>query len=325
MKAGFSLIEIIVATLLSAMLATVLFNAFYQSNRSLVLVDEYTEIDTNQVVVLHQFEQDLAATLWLPIEKKEEAKKGDNKQQMPAVGDAQKKEVKKITKNFFSSNKSNQLVLLTFLTLNPRALYNGKPRLVRVVYRLAPHKEYKDVFVLTRQESADLDFELFEVKGEKKIRELVVCDAVKKCSLEFVYTPTKKTDDKKPEPKKVAEWNSDAPDRAAQSVPPLPQAVIISLDVADELNKIHRVLTYRTPIYPYEQAIITDQQTQAQAAPQASNQQASAQPSAPARQPQMSPPFGPRMSPPPNPGNRMPANNSSRNIWTGNNGFIRNQ
>lgn len=287
MRSAFSLLELVFAVAMSAMLATILYNSFNQSNISLSITSEYKDVDTNEVIVIHQMEQDLAGAIWIEQEKE---KKPDAAQSSPASSNItapgalpdKAKDIKPLTKNFVYIPKNNRLQLFTFFTLNPRALHNGKPRLVRVVYRLKEHKEKKDTFILTRQETENLDFDIVEAAGEKRPRELVVTDAIERCSCDFIYTKSSQEEgsEKVTETiEKATEWDTDKNQKeeiAKNKKPPLPKAVNLTLVVWDETFSVKRSIVYQIPIYTYDAAREVDKKN-GQAAPQQSSLQSQTQ------------------------------------------------
>ncbi len=254
-KFGFSLLEIIIGLALSAMLGTVLFNTFFQSTRTLRLVDEYSELDTGISIVLTQLERDLAGT-FVPEYEPEQKKDLEQKEEAPDKKQQQEKKKKK-EPSFVAKTKNKHLDFISFVTSNPLSRFGAplptiapKPSLVRVLYKLRENKEKKGAFVLTRQESTNLDLASFEKKSEKRPRELVVADAVKECSMEFVYKIEKKeTDEKegKQEFKTVTEWGSAK--EQSEEIPPLPTMIKLALTVWDAQLQVTRSIEYLLPIY----------------------------------------------------------------------------
>jgi type II secretory pathway component PulJ len=260
MKHAFTLLEVVIGTLLSALLATALFNSFWQSNRTLMLVDDYTDFDTTQALLVTQLERDLLGTVFL-VEYKEDKKK--------------QKKIMPLEKSFYATNNDNRFELLTFITTNPLLTASGeKPRLVRIIYRLKEDKEHKGSFILTRQESTDLDFDALE---KKRPRELVVTHKLVSLSLDFNYTVSSQPEGIT-EVKTLTQWNSDEQAKSSQERKPLlPAAVHLHATVTDGGYVRNHSFVYTIPVITADYA----EQAQALAAPKKNTASAQDQHAAP--------------------------------------------
>ncbi len=212
-SAGFSLIELLVATAVAGMMAAVLFAALFQINSSVIITDSVMGFNERAALFASIFEHDVAgATLLLdnePPEKIEKEKpvgdttdKDKTAQKPKAAGEegdekAPKKEKKIVTKIFESTVRGANLDMLTFTSNNAlRAFWStspgladiGKPksRLARVTYTLEEDKSTPGSFRLMRQESAQLDWD----RRAGRTYELV--GGIKNLSLKFTAKIEKK-------------------------------------------------------------------------------------------------------------------------------------
>jgi prepilin-type N-terminal cleavage/methylation domain-containing protein len=197
-RTGFSLIEVIIASAVAALLGGSLFMAYYQTNRSTIAMENKIETHEKLALLVQQFEHDISGAC-IPWQKKEKKKEGAAQKEEAAqpAAQPQKKEEKKITHIFYSTNKNGQLDTLTFITNNPMQVYwssragQAKPYIARVVYRLEPEKPRKkgaqvQSYVLKRQESSNLDFDAFKTSEDAQaIRAYEVIDNIKELKITF--------------------------------------------------------------------------------------------------------------------------------------------
>lgn len=219
-KPGFSLIELLVASLIASILGTLLFTAFYQINRFVPVIDNRTTIIEKAALLNAQLEKDFAGIIVpnefydrqpktkekAPVEtdakkadtQKKEADQKNKKQEETEEKDQKKK--KPLEKIFYSVNKGGMLDQLSFLTTSSLQVYWGpkagsaKPRIVRVLYKLKENpttKDGKKSYSLTRKESPKLEFDEIE-----KALEYVLVDNIK--SLTMDYTAVLIEPEKKP-------------------------------------------------------------------------------------------------------------------------------
>lgn len=206
---GFTLIELIVATLIASMISAVLLTALYQSSNIQASVDSTIDFSERMGIITNLFEKDLAgafvpksAVAGAMADKQAGAEKSDNaqktaeKQSNADQKQEKKKEKKKpIEKIFYSTSKNGMLDTLTFVTNNPLVVFVGKdvgvvkPKAVRVQYKLKQEDNSKDSYVLVRQESNELDLAEY-----KNVREQEVIGGIKKLSVSFTARIEKKTE-----------------------------------------------------------------------------------------------------------------------------------
>jgi hypothetical protein len=215
MKSGFSLLELIISTLIASMIGGILLTALYQGNRFQITVDTIVDSSMRIGIVANQLEKDLMGA-FIPMQshkKEEKTKKAASPEEKKADGKktgtkeereklkplSEKKEEKKLLEKIFvSTNKAGNLDTLTFITNDPLAVFVGKdvgvvkPKMVRVQYTLKPEPERKDSFALMRQESVQLDMAQY-----KNVREYEIIGGIKQCSITFTARIEKKEEQSK--------------------------------------------------------------------------------------------------------------------------------
>jgi prepilin-type N-terminal cleavage/methylation domain-containing protein len=221
MKYGFSLIELMIATALSSMIAALLVTALYQGSRSQTVIDSVFDTSLRVGIVNNILERDLMGA-FVPTqarikdEKEDQEDAEDKKASQKKETDTKKTDTKKdqadekqkvskpaekpLEKIFYGTRKGENLDVLTFITNNPLEVYVGKdsgvakPKVVRVQYRLQleNEKESKDTFVLVRQESTELDLSKFNAT-----RAYEVIGGIKSCVVKYTARMVKKEEQKK--------------------------------------------------------------------------------------------------------------------------------
>jgi len=175
MQSGFSLIEILIATAISAILSLVLYNAFSQTNRLVQRVRNLMEDTSDTLSSYAQLEKDFSA-IFKPVF--EEIKKvTPPPAQPPAAGQAQtppnpppapKKEEQKQKKPdtipFKTTKEGDKLASISFVTTNAFSILNeAAPRPVRVTYKFKPQEgEQKKLYTMVREEA------LYDQKAESE-------------------------------------------------------------------------------------------------------------------------------------------------------------
>jgi len=187
MKAGFTLIEVLLATAIASIAGLLLTNAMFQVQRTRARVDQYTDLFSRAALLQHQLARDISGA-FIPVE-------ADLKSTATAQGAKASAKKKSIDKVFYGVNEGGQLGILSFVTNNPMQMYWGEqvgkpqPKIARVVYRLERDKAHKDSYILFRQGNSELDFAKY--KG-KKIRAYELIDGIKELSVEYVAILEKK-------------------------------------------------------------------------------------------------------------------------------------
>lgn len=286
-KAGFSLIELLVATMIASILGTLLFSAFYQINKFVPAIDSRTSIIEKAALINAQLEKDFAGII-VPSEfydrqpkekpqaadsKKDDAtKKESEAKKKQEESDSDQKTKKLLEKIFYSVNKSGMLDKLSFITTSSLQVYWGpksgsaKPRMVRVMYSLKENPESKDgkkSYSLIRKESPKLEFEEIE-----KSLEYVLADNIKSLAMDYtavMIEPEKKqTANQAQKPAQVAkpeleikqldEWQEkiqqdEAKDQNQKQMPLTPQVISMDISLWDAAKKrsFPFVFTYKVP------------------------------------------------------------------------------
>jgi type II secretory pathway component PulJ len=275
MKQGFMLLELMIATLIAAMVAGILLSVLSQTNRAQLKIDTMIDLSTRGAVAAHQLEKDLLGA-FIPVQAQEKKKDKDNKvkteeqpkkdakeqkaEQKDNNNKQAKKEPKVIEKIFYSINKGANLDTLTFITNNPLTVFVGKDvgevksKVARVQYSLRPEKDIKDSFALFRQESSELDLEQFKTIRENA-REYELIGGIKSCTIKFIARIEKKQEQKPAEQgkqqeqqkkeyeyKELHEWvseqkKSEDGDKHKQEFPRIPYSVEIRFLLWDQQYK----------------------------------------------------------------------------------------
>ncbi len=205
MQRGFSLIELVIALLISSILAVVLFGILNQTSSSLVSIESIVSSDITIASFYDRLERDVTGAFVPPIgdpdladkaftQQLKQAEEQEQKQQEQQQDQknknviAQKKLVKsaslqdiQIKKAFVYEEKNKNLAQFSFITCNPLAVYReAKPCIVRVVYTLRPESGAK-TYTLERQESLKLG-----LKAALKARAYPLLRYIESLRLEFL-------------------------------------------------------------------------------------------------------------------------------------------
>jgi prepilin-type N-terminal cleavage/methylation domain-containing protein len=284
MKQGFTLIELLIATALASIISATLIAMWQQMNQVRSRVDRYADMYQRAALVCAQLERDLSG-VFLPVEadisqadiadqgvspegdrKKEDSKPGvQTAQKPPAPAAAAKQEgPKKLEKAFWGDHGMN---LLTFVTNNIMQRYwsiklaqttQAQPRMARVVYKLVPEAKKKDSFVLMRQESPEIYFDVMQQKGAQAYALATGIKAMRIDYVVYVKIPAEKKGANPPgqqqnqepafEKKVVKEWF-----KVADNKPPwpfIPQWVLVEVDFWDTAHAHVQTFRYEFQILP---------------------------------------------------------------------------
>ncbi len=264
---GFTIIEVVLYIALSSVLAGALFSSFWQTNRITSQADRLMDVDMRIPIAFGQLQKDLSGAFVPRYAKKEQSgavkkpvvKPGGKPQGKP------KKPAKILKQIFFSqSTEEGQLDQLTFITCNPLQVYGKQtPRIVRVMYQLIPDEKNKGTFVLQRQESQELDMELFREKSPRKYK---VIDNIKTGKITFktpVIKQKQKKSDKSQVKKKVipepieyetqTSWESPQTQDPKKKKNIIPQYITIELELAQ--TKRSEKFTIIIRVWAYESSL----------------------------------------------------------------------
>lgn len=234
MKYGFMLIELIVATMIAAMIGTLLLTALSQETRFQQTIDMMVDTTIRVGIITNQLEKDFMGA-FIPVQArlKEEADEDDESGETKKGAGDQKKEAapkkdekkaqsqeekqektkkpaeKPLEKIFYATTKGGALDMLTFITNNPMGAFVAKdvgtvkPKLVRVQYTLKQEneKDKNSPFVLVRQENTELD-----LSKATTARSYEIIHGIKELSITYVARIKKEDENaKKAAPQKGAE------------------------------------------------------------------------------------------------------------------------
>lgn len=203
-RVGFTLIELIIAISIAGMMSVILFQSLFQINKTTMITDKVMTVNEKAERLTQLFDHDLAGATTLVDNKPPKNLETDMKQTSttsskqqpqkkapPQEKEEEEKPQKKIIKKIFNStNSGERLDTLTFISNNPMASYwqskhgstsagKPKPNLVRITYILKEDPENKNSYILTRQESIDLEWE----KRSGKTYEVMT--GIKEISVEY--------------------------------------------------------------------------------------------------------------------------------------------
>lgn len=200
-KSGLTLIELMFGLGISMGVMSLLFTAFFQINRVSDVAQDLFDWDIRIGILNNQLERDISG-IFIPVQVEAPIAAADQKDK------PKERPVKNI---FYSSNKENSLQIFTFISNNPVSVFSkeqqqiaAKPRVVRIVYRLAQSTNLSGAFVLTRQEGTDLDFDNYDPKTSK-FKAYELADGIKSIKISFQFPII---NDKKDQQAKAIEYKT---------------------------------------------------------------------------------------------------------------------
>lgn len=270
MKAGFSLIELLLATAVASLLSVALFTSFYQTHRVVDATDNTIDVYSKAALLQYQLEKDFSGT-FIPTQAFA----------LPAssVKGAVKREKKELLKKvFFATQKDKNLTTITCITNNPLQVHgdsdSGKPKpsVARVVYQLVDETKEREMqkrsYKLMRQEDNVLEFTTFTQEAQKQVRAYELLDGIKQLSFEYeVAVPKegqKPVEGKQPEIefKKFPTWDTDSQEESFKKimmVRKVPHSINVKAVLWDLKQEREHEFMFKIPIMPDMQPI-TEQQ-----------------------------------------------------------------
>lgn len=250
MHKGFSLLEIIIAMLLSAIILTAVMQITFRVTKQDLFAKKHVSKDVHLMMMHMQLLQDISGFCALVYEQAEagdeKAEKAPAQKQVESSGKKNEKQADDIKKYFYSVNKDNHLDFFTFVTTNSLAFYGQKADpLVRVTYRLIQGKEENSGFSLVRKQTANLKFE----ESEKSGKPSVILDGIKKFETTYFYVKQKKEEkgekkvDQKSEKKELPqlgsekEWGMKKDDEKESQEQKIPHAILIQCECENGLKQ----------------------------------------------------------------------------------------
>ena len=211
-KAGFTLIEVLVAIAISAVLGMIIMNGLFQAQLALRVTQVIIDVRSKQLLLQSQLERDLYGA-FVPLQAQLAAAQQQQKEKADAQAKANQAAAQKtngqtpptpptpppapipaIERVFYGSNQGAHLDTLTFITHNPLQTYWGSkaghpvPRIARVTYHLRPDKVHTHgthtAYMLTRQESPNLTDQPADQKSTQA-KEFVLVDNLASFSVSY--------------------------------------------------------------------------------------------------------------------------------------------
>lgn len=210
LRFAFSLLELLVATLISSFIGVVLMTALRQTATIQRAVQNDAAYTLRIALAERQLRRDIEGifvpALAFPRPKKEAASattqnkmaqnQENGQQKKESMPEEQKKEQDKapsLLKDFFLlTQKEEQFELCSFITSNPVIGYTEgplavlKPRIARVVYQLKKDPNQKKSFILYRQEGKELDLEKYKNAKEGLQRPYELVSGIKSMKIECI-------------------------------------------------------------------------------------------------------------------------------------------
>lgn len=243
-SSGFTLIELMIAIVISSMLAVALFTTLNSSLRSAQSIDSMSSVDQAMMVLYQRMEADIfGMTVPMhgdPTQKPQTPKAKQEKLEEQQPIDKEKKDKKGSKKQqeelleryLVVQHEGERLKEFSCITNNPFVFYDQQlPRLVRVTYRL--EKNTTGRYVLQRGQSIELE--------EKAVTTFFdVCTNLISLHMYMTFVLDKQADEQTSQEKKQQEYKKIEEFPLAnneQIDKPLPATVTIKGDYWDEVSK----------------------------------------------------------------------------------------
>jgi|GEM_PF-2926109 len=217
LRSGFSFVEVICGLVISALIATVLFQALFQTNSVLKRVDALSSLERRVMLVQQQFESDFSG-MFAPAltesdddeadEEQSSSKQHKKEQSKTKEGDLKEEDSTGFKTFTFEADERGLVKILSFVTTNPLAIYQQpSPRAVRIAYRVIADSENEGKLLLIRQESAEeLSLKRFDQAtnkstiqpGQAPVRSYEIARNIENIKFEFFI---EKIENKQPEKK----------------------------------------------------------------------------------------------------------------------------
>lgn len=315
-QSGFTILEMIISIMISAMLMTASLTIYKQISKSAFMVQKITNQDTQMMVLYNRLTSDLQglSPLWFTTEHYEQlakAKKTDSAQKIPDIPSSSNFGSQKRNNFLYAQSQNNQFEVLTFITTNALQVFGDKQiRTVRIAYVLQPDPSHPNTFKLMRKEENTIsgDFDLEKLKNGKLSQ---IAHKITKCSIEYGFIkPTKKSEqketvDKAPQFTFVSQWGQQQDkQKEEEKMPLLPDIIKLTMKIQYQPDQEEKSYELLCPIPTCHATAIKSfaQKRQETEKPQmmTSSQSSSAVPSTP------TPPTGA-----PNPGAVLPPSNTA--------------
>ncbi|MBP6892749.1 hypothetical protein KBB68_04195 [Candidatus Babeliales bacterium] len=242
---GFSVLEMIISVMISAMLMTASLTIYNQISKGALTIARITQADTQAMIVHNRLVTDLQGLmpLWFTKEHYEQLKETEQGKEAKESSPKTNSSSSKKQNNFlYAQSNNDQFNILTFVSTNALQLYGDQPtRTVRIVYALQPDGE---TFKLMRKEDNTItsEFDLEKLKSGKFDQ---LAHKITKCTVEygFIETDKKKAstekDTEKPfEFKFVSKWGGITESNTEEhKEPTLPDILKMKLSIQTNSNQ----------------------------------------------------------------------------------------
>lgn len=211
---GFSIIELMLAIVISSLLLGLLYQIFNQIRLGVQRTERSVTI-TLTIARLEDILRNDLSCAYIPRQFEE-------------------KESSQLKNLFFSQNEQKRLKRLSFISTNALGSYaENSAQGVRIRYSLEPSDSSPDLFTLKRQQSTNFDLKPFE---QGQVRAYLVADRIKEMSTTFMVLKKPKEGEKSTEPRydEYQQWGDSIKENVL-----LPDAILIKGTVVDQRMQEH--------------------------------------------------------------------------------------
>ena len=163
MRQGFTLLEVLIGTLIASLLSTMLMYVLLQVTSLQRVVDMRINLWMTASIVQNQFERDVMGT-FVPfagfIESKKDEQKDPSSPQLRQTGRRTAQAQKRLENVFYVARNAQGVQTFSCITTSMLPKYKHVKALAgRVVYSLVPSKDDARIFSLMRQEGYEFELE----------------------------------------------------------------------------------------------------------------------------------------------------------------------
>lgn len=248
MRKGFTLIEVMIASFMAALISAALFMTITQMNRVQETLHGVSSIYGRCAILKNQLEHDImGAFIPTQVDVVQTTTQQNQTKRTP------------IDKVFYGKNSGEYLELFSCITSNPLQTYFGikksklKPRAARVLYRLEPDIKRQNSFVLTYQEGGNLFFSSYKKDAQGALRAHELIDGIQSLSLSYISIEEKRNAEGKVQRiyKKEKSWNTPKPqtdEKKRRESARLPHMVEVQVVLWDPTYTSTRPFRFKIPI-----------------------------------------------------------------------------
>lgn len=257
---GFSVIELVISIMISAMLMTGALTIYQQISKSMVTMQALTQADITCTIVKNRLSQDLMGLcpLWFTSDNQQQPETSAKDAKMAAQEAKQKSTSVKpqnpnIIKNsyLYAQSKDKQFTYLTFITTSTLKTYTTPQyKCARVVYALKPSEknsmtsepDNKKLFILQRKEETKISNE-FDKDTITQGEFYTIAKNISNCVFEygFIDTPQDKRQ-QQPEQEWKLKWvnhwgTSDDMKESSEYTPTMPSILRVKMTIQENPEK----------------------------------------------------------------------------------------